>query len=93
MDTVPIGIRITRRRNICNYMDTIFKLDLKTLIMLITFVAGLAGMYYTLQDRLDDLEHASNHVKSDSVEIQKRLDVVEKKINKLNRKKPNSAVN
>jgi peptidoglycan hydrolase CwlO-like protein len=74
-------------------MDTTFKLDLKTLIMLITFVAGLVGMYYSLQSRLDDLEHTSNHVKAESVEIQKRLDTVEKKINKLNRKKPKPPVN
>lgn len=90
---MPIGIRITRHGNICNIMDTTFKLDLKTLIMLITFVAGLVGMYYSLQSRLDDLEHTSNHVKAESVEIQKRLDTVEKKINKLNRKKPKPPVN
>ncbi len=70
-------------------MDTTFKLDLKTLIMIITFSTGLAGLYYSFQSRLEATEHSVESVKSESVLIQKRLDNMDKRINRLKKNKPN----
>ena len=49
------------------------KLDIKTLITLLTIAATLGGFYYTTQSRLDNLEHQVVQVK--------------KQIKKLNRNK------
>ena len=49
------------------------KLDIKTLIMIITFAATMGGFYYTTQLRLDHVEE--------------NIATIEKKIKRLNRAK------
>ena len=49
------------------------KLDIKTLITLLTFAAALGGFYYTTQIRLDSLEQEVSQMK--------------KQIKRINRKK------
>ena len=49
------------------------KLDIKTLITLLTIAATLGGFYYSTQSRIDDLE--------------KEVTVLKKQVKKLNRKK------
>jgi len=39
------------------------KLDIKTLITLLTFAAALGGFYYTTQIRLDSLEQEVSQMK------------------------------
>ena len=60
-------------------MDTTFKLDLKTLVMIITFSTGLGGVYYSFQTRLEAVE-------KDVHALEQRLNPIEKKVNRLNRK-------
>jgi tetrahydromethanopterin S-methyltransferase subunit G len=71
-------------------MDTTFKLDLKTLIMIVTFATGLAGVYYSFQSRLDATEYKVESVKTENVLIQKRLDNMDKRINRLKKNKTKS---
>ena len=54
------------------------KLDIKTLITILTFAAVLGGFYYSTQHRLDHLEA---NVKT----VQKQIKVIKKQINKKNR--------
>jgi len=68
-------------------MDTTFKLDLKTLIMIITFSTGMAGLYYSFQSRLDATEHKVESVEAENTQIQKRLDNMDKRINRLKKNK------
>jgi hypothetical protein len=60
-------------------MDTTFKLDLKTLVVIITFATGLAGVYYSFQSRLEAVEE-------DVSALEQRMNPLEKKVNRLNRK-------
>ena len=69
-------------------MDKTFKLDIKTLIMIITFSTGLAGLYYSFQSRLEATEYKVEAVKTENVLIQKRLDSIDSHIHKLKKKKP-----
>ena len=50
-------------------------LDLKTLITIVAFAAGIGGFYYTTQSRLDSLE-------IDVVQLQKQI----KRVTRLNKK-------
>ena len=68
-------------------MDTTFKLDIKTLIMIVTFATGLAGVYYSFQGRLEATEYKVESVKTENVLIQKRLDNMDKRINRLKKQK------
>ena len=68
-------------------MDTTFKLDLKTLIMIVTFVTGLAGVYYSFQSRLEATEYKVESVEAENTQIQKRLDNMDKRINRLKKQK------
>jgi len=54
------------------------KLDIKTLIAVLTFTATLGGFYYSTQLRLDHLEE---NVQA----IQKQIKVIKKQANKKNR--------
>ena len=51
------------------------KLDIKTLIALLTIAATLGGFYYTTQSRLDNLE-------TEVSQLQKQVKRIARKINK-----------
>ncbi len=51
------------------------KLDVKTLITLLTFSATLGGFYYTTQNRLDNLEQEVS-------QMEKQIKRLTRKINK-----------
>ena len=48
------------------------KLDVKTLITLLTIAATLGGFYYTTQNRLDNLEQEVSQVKKQIKRITRR---------------------
>ena len=48
------------------------KLDIKTLIALLTFAATLGGFYYTTQARLDSLEQEVSQVKKQIKKISRK---------------------
>lgn len=64
-------------------MDTKFNLDLKTLVMIISFAVSLAGMYYSLTSRVDALEYTLKTSQSEIGVLRDRLDNANKRINKL----------
>ena len=52
-----------------------FKLDIKTLITIVTFAATMGGFYYSTQLRLDSLEE-------DVVAVEKQIKQLKRRVNK-----------
>ena len=51
------------------------KLDIKTLITLLTIAATLGGFYYTTQSRLDGLEDEVSQMQKQIKRLQKRIKI------------------
>ena len=62
------------------------KIDIKTLIALATLLFAIAGFYYTTMSDINYLSLEVNGLKSENRMQQKRLDSVDKKINRINKK-------
>jgi len=54
------------------------KLDIKTLVMIITFAATMGGFYYSTQHRLD-------HLESDTAALSKKIKNLRKSINGISK--------
>ena len=64
--------------------STEFKIDLKTVIGIIMFTSSLVGMYYTLQDDIEDAKKMPKAV-IDRIEYDLKQDWHTQHINKLER--------
>ena len=62
------------------------KLDIKTLLSILSIVVLLSGFYYTTQLRLDVLELETKALRTENVDIRSRLSIAEKKVNRLTKK-------
>ena len=66
-------------------MKESLNLDVKTLVMIITFAATAGGFYYATQDRLDHLEEAMTSFSSDITSLEKKIQRLSRQI-KVNKK-------
>ena len=64
-------------------MSDVFKLDIKTLIVLITLVSGIVGTYYTVEYRVSTLEGNISRVEDDNKQLNTRVKILERKIKKI----------
>jgi len=62
------------------------KIDIKTLIALATLLFAIAGFYYTTMNDVNYLSLEVKGLKSENRMQQKRLDSIDKKINRINKK-------
>tara|TARA_R110000824_G_scaffold138002_1_gene302696 strand:- start:1258 stop:1467 length:210 start_codon:yes stop_codon:yes gene_type:complete len=62
------------------------KIDIKTLIALATLLFAIAGFYYTTMSDVNYLSLEVKGLKTENRMQQKRLDSIDKKINRINKK-------
>ena len=62
------------------------KLDIKTLLSILTIASVLGGFYYTTELRLNVLELEAKALRTENIDIRNRLSGVEKKVNRLTKK-------
>ena len=66
-------------------MKESLNLDIKTLVMIITFAATAGGFYYATQERLDHLEQATVSFSSDIAGLEKKVQRISRQL-KVNKK-------
>ena len=62
------------------------KIDLKTAITIATLLFIIAGSYYTTKNDVHVLSLNVKELQTENRDIQKRIDLVDKKISRINKK-------
>ena len=62
------------------------KLDIKTILTLGTLLFAIAGFYYTTNNSIDNLSLEVKSLRTENHDIRKRLDSLDKRIIRLNKK-------
>ena len=62
------------------------KVDLKTVVTLVTLLFAIAGFYYTTKSDIEALDSKVQGLQIENHDIRKRQNLINKKITKMNKK-------